>query len=121
MTVVELGAVHHREEGGVDYYTVRIADYKTGKSERVKIVYEKDLHSLLQRWMKVREAIIPPECPFVFPNLWRCRLTDLTKMVSALPPRPALTFQHPGLCGGESDVPSTISKTSHYTTPLAQQ
>ena len=74
MTVVELGAARHQVEGGVDYYTVRIADHRTGKSERVKIAYETDLHSLLQRWMKVREAIIPPECPFVFPNIWRCRL-----------------------------------------------
>ena len=49
----------------------------------MKIAYIKDLHSLLQRWMKVREAIIPPKCPFVFPNLWRCRLTDLANMVSA--------------------------------------
>ena len=89
MTIVELGAARHQEEGGVDYYTVHIAEHKIGKSERLKIAYEKDLHPLLQRWMKVREAVIPPEC---LPNFWGCILTDPIKAGFNI-----ITFQHHGL------------------------
>lgn len=63
-------------------YTVCVDEHKTGKSERAKLVLDKDIFSLLTKWMTVRKAVIPQACPYVFPNFRGERLTDLTSIVN---------------------------------------
>lgn len=77
------------------FHTVCVADHKTGKTERAKLVFDNDIQTLIQKWMKVREAIIVPECPYVFPNFWSAKLTDLTTLVNSCAEKAFLT---PELC-----------------------
>ena len=63
-------------------YTVRVAEHKTGQSEHAKLVLEKDIFSLLTKWMAMRKAVITQACPYVFPNFRGERLTDFTSIVN---------------------------------------
>lgn len=89
------------------FYTVCVADHKTGKTERAKLVFDKDIHTLLQKWMKVREAIILPECPYVFPNFWSSKLTDLTTLISSFADKAGFTLPKPRTMRTVVEVKST--------------
>ena len=75
-------AARRHEEEDMVFYTVSVDEHKTGKSERAKLVLDKNLFRLLKRWMKVREALLPPSCPYVFPNYGGERLADLTALIN---------------------------------------
>lgn len=89
------------------FHTVCVADHKTGKTERAKLVFDNDIHTLLQKWMKVREAIIVPECPYVFPNFWSAKLTDLTTLVNSFAERAGFTLPNPRTMRTVVEVKST--------------
>ena len=61
----EVEAARQQHEGGVVFYTICVEEHKTGKSERAKLVLDKDMYDLLKVWMKVRDALLPPSCPYI--------------------------------------------------------
>ena len=78
----EVEAARQQHEGGVVFYTICVKEHKTGKSKRAKFDLDKDMYDLLKMWMKVRDMLLPPSCPYVFPHFWGDHLTDLTAVVN---------------------------------------